>query len=68
MKNALWGIDAKNKELNILLVEDNEDDSAPEAVKQQHEKGDLEEIFEDQPMLGEVAALSLNSVVGISIP
>ena len=56
----------KNKELHILLVEGNKDDRAPEAVDQQHEEGDLEEIAEDQPVLGEVAALSLNYVVGIS--
>ena len=49
-----------------MLVEDDEDDKVIEAEEWQLEEGGLEAT--DQPVLGEAATLSLNSVVNISTP
>ena len=58
MKGFSLAIFAKTKQLQVLLVEDNEDDRTLE-------EGELEL---DQPSPNEEAKLSLNFVVGISTP
>ena len=58
MRGSLWVIGANNKQLQVQLVEDNNEDSPVEA----------EDLEPDQAAFNEDAELSLNSVVGIYTP